>query len=66
MGNGHLSTVKGHPSDFDRRKRRIYKKKKRIGPLLERNRGHVSLLEREVIRGEKGHVSYLNRGTDQI
>ena len=50
IGNGHLSTEKEPPSDFDRG---IYK-------IL------LYIVKREIIRGEKRHLSHLKRGNAQI
>ena len=56
MGNGHLSTEKGHPSEIylSEVKRGIYEKG--IGPLLERKRGTIQN-KRAVSKGENGHPS---------
>ena len=45
IGNGHLSTKKGPLSDFDRG---IYK-------IL------LYIVKREIIRGEKNHLSHMER-----
>ena len=40
--------------------------KKEIGSLLRKEKGYVSLLKGVIIRGEKGHLSHLNRGTNNM
>ena len=66
IGNGHLSTEKRHPSDFDRG---IYKKlkgvfmKKGYFPIRKEKGAHI-IVKRVIIRGERGHLSHLKWGTD--
>ena len=58
MGNGHLSTEKRYPSDFDRGI-----DEKGIGSFLERKKGAHIIFKRVIIRGEKGQLSLLKRDT---
>ena len=60
MGNRHLLTEKGHPSDFDRG---IYKRWKGDRSLIRKEKGARIIIKKGNYQSWKGHWPDMKRGT---